>query len=88
MTAAGTETVELEAMGLNGESVTSSDFFLEAFDVAVFELHNLSAVRADEVVVVAFMGDVVVLSLCAEVPRLRQAGFAKEIQCAIDRRQP
>jgi hypothetical protein len=88
MTTARTEAVEFEAVGLDGEAVSGGHLFLKAFDVAVFELHNFSAVGADEVIVVAFMGDVVVLGLCAEVPGLCQAGFAKEIKRAVDRRQP
>jgi len=88
MTAAGAEAVELKTVSLDREAVEGRHFFLKSLNVAVFEFHDLPAVRADEVVVVAFMGDVVVLSLCAEVPCLCQAGFAKEIERAIDRRQP
>jgi len=88
MTTARTEAVEFEAVGLDGEAVSGGHLLLKAFDVAVFELHDLSAVGADKVVVVAFVGDVVVLRLSAEVPRLRQAGFAKEIERTVDRRQP
>jgi hypothetical protein len=88
MTAAGTEAVELKAVSLDREAVAGGYFLLQAFDVAVFELHDLSAVGANEVVVVAFMGDIIVLSLRAEVSCLRQAGFAKEIERAVDRRQP
>lgn len=87
MTAVGAEAVEFEAVGFDGEAVAGGHLFLKAFDVAVFELHDLSTVRADEVIVVAFMRDVVVLGLRAEVPRLRQAGFAKEIERAINRGQ-
>ena len=87
MTAAGTEAVQFEAVGLDREAVARGDFLLKPFDVAIFKLHDFPADGADEVIVVAFMGDVVVLSLCTEVPGLRQTGFAKEIECAIDRGQ-
>jgi hypothetical protein len=88
MTAAGTEAVEFQTVGLDDEAVAGGHLFLQTLDLAVFELHDLSAVGANEVVVVAFVGDVVVLRLSAEVSRLRQAGFAKEIECPVDRRQP
>ena len=88
MTTARTEAVEFQAVGFDGEAVASGDFLLKAFNVAVFKLHDLSAVCADEMVVMAFMGDIVVLGLRAEVPGLCQAGFAKEIERAVDRCQP
>ena len=87
MTTARTETVEFEAVGLDRKAVAGRHFFLKTFDVAVFELHNLSAAGADEVVVVTFMGDIVVLGLGAEVPGLCQAGFAEEIERTVNRRQ-
>jgi hypothetical protein len=88
MTTARTEAVEFQTVGLDDEAVASGDFLLKTFNVAVFKLHDLSAVCADEMVVMAFMGDIVVLGLCAEVPGLCQAGFAKEIERAVDRCQP
>lgn len=88
MTAAGTEAIEFKTMGFNREAVLGGYFFLKAFDVAVFEFHDLPAVRADEVVVVTFMRDVVVLGLRAEVSGLRQTGLAKEIEGTINRCQP
>jgi hypothetical protein len=87
MTAARAETVKFEAVGLDRKAVTGSNLFLKALDVAVFELHDLSAAGANEVVVVTFVGDVVVLGLGAEVPGLGQAGFAKEIERPINCRQ-
>ena len=68
MTAAGTESVQFEAVGLDGEAVAGGDLFLEAFDIAVFKLHDLSAPGTDEVVMMPLMGDVVVLRL---VPKCR-----------------
>lgn len=88
MTTAGAETVELKTVCVDGEAVGRGDFFLEAFNVAIGEFHDLAAAGANEMVVMAFVGDVVILRLCAEVPRLREAGFAKQIQRAIDRGQP
>ena len=87
MTAARTEAVEFEAVCLDRKAVVGGNFFLEALDVAVFKLHDLSAVGANEVVVVAFVGDIVVLGLGSEVPGLCQAGFAKEIERTVNRRQ-
>lgn len=88
MTTARTEAVEFQTVSFDGEAVASGDFLLKTFNVAVFKLHDLSAVCADEMVVMAFMGDIVVLGLRAEVPGLCQAGLAKEIECAVDRCQP
>ena len=87
MTAARTEAVKFEAVGLDGKAVAGGDFFLEALNVAVFKLHDLSAVGTNEVVVVALVGDIVVLGLGAEVPGLRQTGFAKEIERTVNRRE-
>ena len=87
MMAARTETVQFKAVGLNREAVTGSHLFLKTLDVAVFEFHDLSAAGADEVVMVTFMRDIVVLGLGAEVPGLCQAGFAEEIERTVNRRQ-
>lgn len=84
MTAARAESVELEAMGLDGKTVLRGDFFLEALDIAVLELHDLSAAGANKMIVVAFVRDVVVLGLSAEVPGLGQTGFAEEVQRAVN----
>ena len=55
MTAARAESVELEAMGLDGKTVPRRDFFLKTLDVAVLELHDLSAAGANKMIVVAFV---------------------------------
>jgi hypothetical protein len=87
LAAAGAETVELKAVGLDRKAVPCGHLFLEALDVAVLELHNLSAAGANEVIVVAFVRDVVVLRLSAEVPGLSQTRFAEEVQRAVNGRQ-
>jgi hypothetical protein len=87
MTTAGTEPIKLETVGVDREPVRGGDFFLEAFNVAIGEFHDLAAAGTDEMVVMAFMGDVVVLRLGAEVPRLGEAGLAKQVEGAIDRGQ-
>jgi hypothetical protein len=87
MTAAGAEAVQFEAVGLNGEAVFGSDFFLQALNFAVFELDDLAAAGANQVVVVSFVGDVVILGLGAEMAGLSQACFAKQIERAVDRGQ-
>jgi len=70
MATARTQTVELELVGLDSEPIPAGDFLLEAFDVAVLEFHDLPAGRADQVVMVALVGYVVVLGLGSEVTRL------------------
>jgi hypothetical protein len=87
MTAAGTEPVEFETVGLDGEPVMGGDFILELFDFAIFKFDDLAAARTDQMVVMALMGHVVVLSLSAEVPGLCPAGFAEEVECPVDRGQ-
>lgn len=87
MTAATAEAVELKTMGGNGEAVPGGDFLLELFNLAVFKFHDFAAVGANEMVVVAFMGNIVVLRLGAEMAGLRQASFAKQIERAVDRGQ-
>src|SRR5215470_14211764 len=87
MTAAGTETVELEAVSLNSEAVLGGDFLLQAFDLAVFELHDLAASGTNQVVVVPLVRDVVILSLGAEMAGLGQTRIAKQIEGTVDRGQ-
>ena len=87
MPATGAEPVELQAVGLDHKAVFCRDFLLQPLDFAVLELDDHAAAGADEMVVMAFMGDVVVLRLGAEVAGLGDSGFAKEVQRAIDRRE-
>ena len=87
MTAARAESIELEAVGLDGKTVLSRHFFLKTLNIAVLELHDLSTACANEMVMMTLMRHVVVLSLSAEVPRLGQTGFAEEIERAINGRQ-
>ena len=77
MTAARTEPVELEAVGLNGEPIASSDFFLEFFDFAILKLDDFSAARANQVIVMTLMRDIIVLGLRAEVSGLGEPGVTK-----------
>ncbi len=84
MAAARAEAVQFQAMSLDDEAIPCGDFFLKPFDFAILELHDRPATRADEMVVMTFMRDVVVLRLCAEVSGLSDPGFAKQVQCAVD----
>ena len=88
MTAARTEAVELKSVGLDGESVPGGDFFLKPLNFLIFKFHDLFAAGADEVIVVAFVRDVVVLRLRAEVPSLCEAGVAEQIEGPVDGREP
>lgn len=87
MTAAGAEAVQLEAVSLDGEAVLGGDFFLQALNLAIFELDDLAAAGANQVIVVPLMRDVVVLGLGTEMAGLGQAGIAKQIERAVDRGQ-
>ena len=88
MAAARAETVEFQAVGLDHKAVFCRDFLLQPLNFAVLELDNHATAGADEMVVMAFMRDVVVLRLGAEVARLGDPCLAKEVQRAIDRREP
>ncbi len=84
MSAARTEAVELEAVGLDGEPIAGGDFLLQLFNFAVFKLDDLAATGANEMIMVALVRDVVVLGLRAEVPGLGESRVAKEVQRPID----
>lgn len=88
MTAASTEAVEFKTVRGNDEAVSGGDFLLEFFDLAVFKLYDFPTVSTNQVVVMAFVGNVVVLRLGAEMPGLCQTGFAEEVEGAVDRREP
>ncbi len=87
MTAAGTQPIEFKTVGLNGKSVQGRDFFLKSFNVTVFEFHNLPTACADQMVVMTFVGDVIVLGLGSEVPRLSKAGFTEQVERTVNGRQ-
>lgn len=87
MTAAGAQTVEFEAVGLNGKAIPAGDFFLKPLNVAVFELDDLPAASADQMVMMTFVGDVIVLGLGAEVSSLGEAGFTEEVERTVNGRQ-
>ena len=84
MTTVRAEAIELETVGLNGESIASGDFFLKLFNFAVFKLDDLAATGANEVIVVALMRDVIVLGLRPEVPGLGESRIAKQVQCPVN----
>ena len=87
MTTVGAQPVEFQFMCLDYESILRRHLLLETLDLTILELHDLPAAGADQMIVVPFMRHVIILGLRAEVPGLGQAGLAKEIQCAVDRRQ-
>lgn len=63
MTAAGTQAVEFEPVGLYRKTVAGCDFFLELLDFTILKFHDLAAARADEVIVMTLVRDIVVLRL-------------------------
>src|SRR5215510_9845123 len=87
MTAAGAEAVQLEAVCFDGEAVLGGDFFLQAFDLAVFKLHDLATSGTNQVIMVPLVRYVVILSLGPEMPGLGQARIAKQIEGPVDRGQ-
>lgn len=88
MAAVGAESVEFEPMGGNRKAVLGRDFLLKSFDIAVFKFHDLATACADEMVVMALMGHVVILGLCPKVPRLSQPCFAEQVEGPVDSCEP
>jgi hypothetical protein len=88
MTAAGAESVEFEAVGLDGKTVPRCHFFLKTLNIAILEFHYLSAAGANEMVMMALMRHIVVLGLSTEVSGLGQTRFAEEIERAVNSREP
>jgi hypothetical protein len=74
-------------VGLDREAVFAGDFILQSLNLGVFELHDLAASGADDVVVMALVRDVVVLGLRPEMPCLGKSGFAEQVERPVDRRQ-
>lgn len=87
MTAEGAQSVEFEAVGLNGKAVPAGDFFLKPFNIAVFEFDDLPTAGADQMVVMTFVRDVIVLGLGTKVSSLGEAGLTEEVERTIDGRQ-
>jgi hypothetical protein len=88
MTAAGAEPVEFEPVGGDRKTVLGRDLLLEPFDIAVFKFHDLAAAGADEMVVMALMGHIVILSLGPKVPRLSQSGFTEQVEGPVNGCKP
>lgn len=84
MTTTGTEAVEFESVGRNRKAVFGRNFLLQTLDVTVFELHDLSAASANQMVMVALMGHIVVLGLGTKMSGLGEAGFAEQIERPVD----
>ena len=84
MAAARTEAVQFQSVSLDDKAILRCDLLLEPLDLAILELHNGTATCADKMVVMPFVGDVVVLRLGTEVSGLSNAGFAKQVQRAVD----
>lgn len=84
----GAESVEFKSVGGNREAVLGRDFLLKSFNIAVLKFHDLATARADEMVVMALMGHVVILSLCPKVPSLSQPCFAEQVEGPVDGCEP
>lgn len=84
MTTTGAEAIEFEPMGRDRKAVPGRDLLLEALNITVFELHDLSTTGANQMVMVAFMGHIVILGLSTKMSGLGQAGFAEQIERPVD----
>jgi len=67
-------------MRRNRKPVSGGDLFLQFFNVAIFKFDNEPALRADHMIMMAFVGDVVVVRLRAEVTLLRNAGITEQVE--------
>ncbi len=80
--------VQLQFMGANGKPVLAGDFFLQGFNLTIFELNNFLALCANEMVMVSLVRHVVELclhpglSLRVETLFLREAGLTQKFQRA------
>lgn len=87
MTAARAESVEFEAVRLDGKTVPRCHFFLKTLNIAVLKFHYFPTACANKMIMMALMRHIVVLGLSAEVPGLGQTRVAKEIECAVNGRE-
>jgi len=67
-------------MRRNCKPVSGRDLFLQFFNVAVLKFHNEPALRADHMIMMAFVDDVVVVRLSAEMPLLSNAGITEQVE--------
>jgi hypothetical protein len=70
------QSIEFELVRGDREAVLGRDLLLQMFNVTVLKLRDCSALRANHVVVMALIHDVVVVGLRAEVAFLGNAGIA------------
>src|SRR5574341_655721 len=87
LAASRAEAIQFQLVSRDRKAVSGGDFLLQALDVAVFELDDLAAVGADEMVMVTLVRDVIVLRLGPEVARLREACVTEQIHGPVDRGQ-
>ena len=81
--------VQLQFVVKHLETVFVRDLSLMLLDIQVLELDDLSAFRADQVIVVfGVIGKLIACLPVSEISRLRQAALAEEIQGAVHGRQP
>ena len=79
--------IEFEFVRSNRESIFSRHFFLKVLDLTILEFDDFVADRADQMVMMPFVRDVIELGLGSKVLFLRQAGLAQEFQRAVHGRQ-
>ena len=61
------------------KAVLTSHLILQLFDIAILELDNRSALRADHVIVMSLVRHVVIVCLSSKMPLLRQSALAKKV---------
>ncbi len=88
MAAGRAETVELQFVGRNRKAILRGNFLLQAFNVAVFEFDDFAAVRTNEMIMVTFVGNIIVLRLSSKMPGLGKARLAEQVHGAVNRGQP
>lgn len=87
MTTARAESVELEAVSLDGKPVPRCHFFLKTLNIAILEFHYFPTACANQMIMMALMRHIVVLGLRTEVPGLGQTRVAEEIERAVNGRE-
>lgn len=80
--------VQFQPVIVNLEAVLVGDFSLVFFDVEVFKLNDLPALRTDKMIMMLRVVGKFISSLSiAEIPRLGQTAPAEKIQRSVHRSQ-
>ena len=87
MATVGTQTVELQILRGQTKSIRRGDLLPQPLDGRIFEFDDVSAARADEMIVIPLREQIIVLGFFTETSSLRKAFVAQHSHRPIDRIQ-